>query len=58
MLYWAVSSFILALVAAVLGFGGFAAGGTSIAKILCAVFILICLLCLALGLTRIRGRTA
>jgi len=39
MLEWAVSFFVIALIAAVLGFGGIAAGAASIAQILCFVFL-------------------
>ncbi len=39
MLSWALTFFILALVAAVLGFGGLAAGMAEIAKILFFIFV-------------------
>jgi uncharacterized membrane protein YtjA (UPF0391 family) len=39
MLYYAAVFFIIAIVAAVLGFGGIAAGAASIAKILFVVFL-------------------
>ena len=40
MLYWAAVFFIVALIAAVLGFGGIAAGAASIAKILFFIFLI------------------
>ncbi|MEZ4452312.1 MAG: DUF1328 family protein [Nannocystaceae bacterium] len=43
MLYYSVIFFILALVAAVLGFGGIAAGAAAIAKILFLGFMVIAL---------------
>ena len=39
MLYWAAVFFIIALIAAVLGFGGIAAGAAGIAKILFFIFL-------------------
>ena len=52
MLRWAVTFFVIALVAAVLGFGGIAAGATEIAKILFFVFLIIFVVTLILGLRR------
>ena len=40
MLYWAAVFFIIALIAAVLGFGGIAAGAAGIAKILFFIFLI------------------
>ena len=40
MLYWAAVFFIVALIAAVLGFGGIAAGAAGIAKVLFFLFVL------------------
>jgi uncharacterized membrane protein YtjA (UPF0391 family) len=40
MLYYAVVFFVIALVAAVFGFGGIAAGAVGIAKILFVVFLI------------------
>jgi uncharacterized membrane protein YtjA (UPF0391 family) len=40
LLGWALVFFVLAVIAAVLGFGGIAAGATSIAKILFVVFLI------------------
>ena len=50
MLYWAAVFFVIALVAALFGFGGIAAGAVEIAKILFFVFLIIFLVTLVLGL--------
>lgn len=55
MLRWAVVFFIVAIIAAVFGFGNISAAATDIAKILFFVFIIIFLISLVLGLTR--GKT-
>ena len=39
MLRWSVTFFIIAIIAAVFGFGGIAAGAASIAKILFFIFL-------------------
>jgi len=52
MLYWAAVFFVIALVAAVFGFGGIAAGATEIAKILFFLFLIIFVVAAILGLTR------
>jgi uncharacterized membrane protein YtjA (UPF0391 family) len=52
MLYWAAVFFIIAIVAAVFGFGGVAAGATSIAQMLFGLFVLIAVVSLILGLVR------
>lgn len=54
MLYWAFLFFVLALVAAVFGFGGIASGAASIAKILFFGFLVVFIVSLVLGL--VRGR--
>jgi uncharacterized membrane protein YtjA (UPF0391 family) len=46
MLYWAAVFFVIALVGAVLGFGGIAAGAAGIAKILFIVFLALAALAL------------
>ena len=48
MLGWAVTFLIIALIAAVLGFGGIAAASAGIAKILFFVFLVMCVLFLFL----------
>ena len=50
MLYWAAVFFVIALVAALFGFGGIAAGAVEIAKILFFVFVIIFAVTLVLGL--------
>ena len=54
MLYWAVVFFVVAIVAAVFGFGDIAAGATAIARILFFIFLVIFLISLLVGLTRRR----
>jgi uncharacterized membrane protein YtjA (UPF0391 family) len=49
MLSWALTFLVLALVAALLGFGGLAAGFASIAKILFVVFLVLFLVSLIGG---------
>jgi uncharacterized membrane protein YtjA (UPF0391 family) len=55
MLGWAVTFLIIALIAAVLGFGGIAAASTEIAKILFFLFLVMCVIFFILGW---RGRRA
>lgn len=52
MLRWALIFFIIAIVAAVFGFGGIAAGAVSIARILFFIFIVLFLISLISGLLR------
>jgi uncharacterized membrane protein YtjA (UPF0391 family) len=52
MLYYAVVFFVIALVAALFGFGGIAAGAVGIAKILFFVFLIVAILSAVLGLAR------
>jgi uncharacterized membrane protein YtjA (UPF0391 family) len=49
MLYWAAVFFVIALVAAVFGFGGIAIEAAGIAKILFVVFLVLFLVSLLLG---------
>jgi uncharacterized membrane protein YtjA (UPF0391 family) len=51
-LYYAVVFLVIALVAALFGFGGIAAGATEIAKILFYIFILVAVISLILGIVR------
>jgi uncharacterized membrane protein YtjA (UPF0391 family) len=44
MLYWSLAFFVIAIVAAVLGFGGIAAGASSIAQLLFGVFLVLAIL--------------
>lgn len=55
MLYYALFFFIIAIVAAVFGFGGIAAGAVSVGKILCAIFLILAIISLAVNFSR-RGR--
>ncbi len=54
MLYYAVIFLLLALVAALFGFGGVAAAAVSIAKILFFVFVLLACISLIAGVLRRR----
>jgi len=49
MLGWAVTFLIIALVAAVLGFGGIAAASTGIAKVLFFLFLVMCIIFFIFG---------
>jgi uncharacterized membrane protein YtjA (UPF0391 family) len=55
MLQAALAFLVLAIIAAIFGFGGIAAGATSIAKILFFVFIVLFLFSFVMNLAR--GRT-
>jgi uncharacterized membrane protein YtjA (UPF0391 family) len=50
MLRWSLIFFIVAIVAAVFGFGGIAAGATEIARVLFFLFVVIFLVSLVWGL--------
>jgi uncharacterized membrane protein YtjA (UPF0391 family) len=52
MLKWAVIFFVIAIVAAILGFGGIAAGASEIAKILFIVFLVFFVVTLIMGVRR------
>ena len=52
MLRYAVIFFIVAIVAALFGFGGIAAGATEIAKVLFFVFLVLFVVSLVAGLMR------
>jgi uncharacterized membrane protein YtjA (UPF0391 family) len=55
MLRWAIIFFIVAIIAAVFGFGGIAAAATDIAKILFYIFLILFVIALLFGL--LGGRT-
>jgi len=55
MLYYALVFFIIALVAALFGFGGIAAGAASIAQVLFFLFLILFLGSLIFGLIRRGG---
>lgn len=52
MLRYALIFFIVALIAALFGFGGIAAGAVEIAKILFYIFVVIFVVTLVLGMVR------
>jgi uncharacterized membrane protein YtjA (UPF0391 family) len=52
MLRWALGFFVIALIAAFLGFGGLAASAAGIAKILFFGFIILAAIALVAGLVR------
>jgi uncharacterized membrane protein YtjA (UPF0391 family) len=54
MLHYAVVFFVIALIAAVLGFGGIAAGAAGIAQVLFVVFLIMAVVSFLIGL--LRGR--
>ncbi len=54
MLYWAAVFFVIAIIAAVFGFGNISEGAVSIAKILFFVFLVLFVLSLLAGM--VRGR--
>ena len=55
MLYWALVFFVVAIVAAVFGFGGIASTAAGIAQILFYIFIAIFVISLIMGLVRGKG---
>ena len=52
MLYYALAFFVVALIAAVFGFGGLSAGAAGIAKILFFAFLIGAAISLVMGLMR------
>ena len=52
LLHYAVVFFVIALIAALFGFGGIAAGAAGIAKILFIVFLVMALVSFVMGLIR------
>lgn len=56
MLSWALAFFIIAIIAAVFGFGGIAAGAAGIAKVLFFLFLVLFAVSLVLGLRRGRAK--
>ena len=52
MLRYAAVFFVIAIIAAIFGFGGIAAGATEIAKVLFFIFVVVFLITLLLGLFR------
>ena len=58
MLSWAITFLIIAIIAAVLGFGGIAGTATGIAKILFVVFLVLFVASLIFGRGRLRAARA
>ena len=54
MLHYALVFFVIALIAAVFGFGGIAAGAVEIAKVLFFLFLVIAAITFVMGLVRKR----
>jgi uncharacterized membrane protein YtjA (UPF0391 family) len=52
MLHYAVVFFVIAIIAAIFGFGGIAAGAVEIAKILFFIFVVLFVISLVVGLVR------
>ena len=55
MLRWTVTFLIIAIVAAIFGFGGIAAGAASIAKVLFFIFLVLFVLSLVFGASIFKG---
>lgn len=56
MLNWALIFFVIALIAAVFGFGGIASAAAGIAKVLFFIFILLFVISLLTGFVKKNGR--
>ena len=54
MLQWAATFFVIAIIAALMGFGGIATGAASIAQTLFFICVVIAIVALVLGLARRR----
>ncbi len=52
MLKWAAIFFVIAIIAAVFGFGGIAAGAVEIARVLFFIFLIVFLITLIMGMKR------
>jgi uncharacterized membrane protein YtjA (UPF0391 family) len=52
MIYWSATFFIIAIVAAVFGFGGIAQGAADIARVLFFIFLVLFVLSLISGMLR------
>jgi uncharacterized membrane protein YtjA (UPF0391 family) len=57
MLYWAFVFLVISIVAAVLGFGGIAAGAATIAKVLFGIFLILFIALAIAGLAAGRSLT-
>lgn len=56
MIYWAAVFFIIAIIAAVLGFGSISAGAAQIGKVLFFLFAILFVLSAAIGILRRSSR--
>ena len=59
MLRWAAGFFVIAIIAAIFGFGGIATGAADIAKVLFFVFLVVFVISLFMGMVnggRVRSR--
>jgi uncharacterized membrane protein YtjA (UPF0391 family) len=52
MLYWSAMFFLIAILAAIFGFGNIASGATAVAKVLFFVFLVLFILSTLFGLNR------
>ena len=57
MLRWSLGFFVVAIIAAVFGFGGIATGAADIARVLFFIFLVVFVVSLLAGLGRRRSRT-
>lgn len=55
LLRWAIVFLVIAIIAAVFGFGNIAAGAADIAKILFFIFLAVCVILFILGMTVYRS---
>jgi len=55
MIYWSAIFFVIAIVAALFGFGGIASGAADIGKVLFVVFLIFFILSALLGFSRRKG---
>ena len=55
LLKWALIFLVVALIAALFGFGGIAAGATDIARVLFFLFLLVCVVLFVMGMFTYRS---
>lgn len=56
MLYWAITFFVVAIIAAVFGFGGIASASAGIAQILFFIFVALFVVAIVVNLVRSASR--
>jgi uncharacterized membrane protein YtjA (UPF0391 family) len=56
-LKWALAFFVIAIIAAIFGFGNIAEGAADIARVLFFIFVAICVVLFVLGLTVFKSVT-